>query len=47
MGKIEFEKPIAWLEHEATHQNIAVYEKINRFQRFMIRVCFGLKYREL
>lgn len=40
-------KPIAYLEHEATHSNIAVFKRINIFQRFFIRICFGLKYKNL
>ena len=38
------EIPVAYLRHEATKTQIYVYKKINRFQRFMIRICFGLKY---
>lgn len=41
------EKPIAYLRHEATRSNIAVYRKMGYFQRFMIQICFGLKYIEL
>ena len=41
---IKPEKPVAYLQHEATKTQISVYKKINRFQRFMIRICFGLKY---
>lgn len=44
---IKIEKPVAYLQHEATKAQIAVYRKINRFQRFMIRICFGLKYIKL
>lgn len=40
-------KPIAYLRHEATKMDISVYKKINRFQRFMIQICFGLKYIEI
>lgn len=40
-------KPIGYLEHHATHTNIAVYHHINIFQRWMIRICFGLKYTAL
>lgn len=36
--------PIAHLYHAPTHTTLAVYHKINRFQRWMIRWCFGLKY---
>lgn len=43
-GFINIEKPVAFLRHEPTHSQFSVYKKINRFQRFMIRICFGLKY---
>ena len=46
-GFINIEKPVAYLRHEATHTEFAVYKKIGRFQRFMIRICFGLKYIEI
>lgn len=46
-GFINIEKPVAYLRHEPTKTQIAVYRKINRFQRFMIRICFGLKYVKL
>lgn len=36
--------PIGYLRHAPTHTTLAVYHKINRFQRWMIRWCFGLKY---
>lgn len=41
------DKPVAYLLHEPTHTNIAVYQKMNWFQRLMIRWCFGLKYRKI
>lgn len=41
---VKIKKPVAYLQHEATKTQISVYKKINRFQRFMIRICFGLKY---
>ena len=44
---IKLEKPVAYLKHEATGVQIGVYKKINRFQRFMIRICFGLKYYQI
>lgn len=44
---IDIEEPVAYLRHEATRTQIGVYKKINRFQRFMIRICFGLKYIEI
>lgn len=40
----QFPRPIAYLIHEATNTNINVYKPINIFQRYMLRVCFGLKY---
>lgn len=43
-GYINIKKPVAYLLHEATKSQIPVYKKINRFQRFMIRICFGLEY---
>ena len=46
-GFINIDKPVAYLRHEFTHSQFAVYKKINRFQRFMIRICFGLKYIEI
>ena len=45
-GFINIDKPVAYLRHEPTRTQIAVYKKINRFQRLMIRVCFGLEYIE-
>ena len=44
IGWINIEKQHAFLKHEATKTQIAVYKKMNLFQRFMIRICFGLKY---
>lgn len=46
-GFINIEKPIGYLQHKPTKCQFAVYRKINRFQRFMIRICFGLKYIEI
>ena len=40
-------KPVAYLRHEETKSQISVYKKMNLFQRFMIRICFGLKYIKL
>ena len=39
-------KPVVFLRHEPTQIQFDVYKKINRFQRLMIRICFGLKYIE-
>ena len=44
IGWINIEKPVAFLKHEATKTQIAVYKKMNLFQRFMIRICFGFKH---
>lgn len=41
---IEQPKVIAQLIHESTKTAISVYKPINRFQRWMIKWCFGLKY---
>jgi hypothetical protein len=38
--------PIGKFIHEPTHTQINVYKKINKFQLFFIRLCFGLKYVE-
>lgn len=43
-AKLTYPEPIGYLEHEATHSCISVYKKINAFQAFMMRICFGLKY---
>ena len=43
-GTINIKKPVAFLQNEALETRIAVYKKINLFQRFMMRICFGLKY---
>lgn len=43
-SKIEVPQEIGWLKHEQTKTSIAVFSKINWFQRLMIRLCFGLKY---
>lgn len=40
-------KIVAYLVHEPTKSNIAVYKKIGFFQRIMIRMCFGLKYKKI
>lgn len=38
--------PIGKFIHEPTRTHINVYKKINKFQLFFIRLCFGLKYEE-
>ena len=40
-------QPIGYLVHEATHSRIAVFKPINCWQRWWIKICFGLKYEEL
>ena len=46
-GKIQrIENPIGYLVHEHTHSKIAVFKPINRWQRWWIKFCFGLKYEE-
>lgn len=40
-------KIVSYLVHEPTKSNISVYKKIGFFQRIMIRVCFGLKYKKI
>lgn len=39
--------PIGVLRHAPTGYTIAVYKPIPRFQRLMLRWCFGLKYEKL
>ena len=41
---IEQPKVIAQLIHEPTKTVISVYKPMNRFQCWMIKLCFGLKY---
>lgn len=41
------EKPVAYLVHEPTHSNIAVFKRIGLIRRFMIRLCFGMKYKKI
>ena len=43
----EQDKPVAYLEHEPAKTNISVYKHICWFQRVMIRICFGLKYKKV
>lgn len=43
-AKISYPIPVGYLEHEATHSRLNVYRNINVFQRFMIRICFGLEF---
>lgn len=45
--KFNIPQPVATLRHEPTHTNIYVYKKINMFHRFMLNLCFGLKYSKI
>ncbi len=38
--------PIGYLEHKPTLTHITVYKPISRFKAFMLRWCFGLKYKK-
>ena len=40
-------KPIGYLHHPATQTTIAVFHSINWFQRWMIELCFGLRYEKI
>lgn len=42
-----FDEPIAYLVHNPTHTKIAVFHKINRWQRWWIKFCFGLVYEKI
>ena len=39
--------PVASLRYEPTHTTIYVFKKINWFHRFMLNLCFGLKYSKI
>ena len=43
---IKIDKPIGYFYHKPTKVNIAVYKPINWFRRMMIKMCFGLEYKE-
>lgn len=45
-GVLLIQDPIGKFIHEPTNTHINVYKKINKFQLFFIRLCFGLKYEE-
>lgn len=45
--KIQDDIPIGYLVHEHTHSKIAVFKPINFWQRWWIKICFGLKYEGL
>ena len=50
MSEIEYidqPKAIAKLVQKSTRSIIPVYKPLNRFQRLMIRWCFGLKYERI
>lgn len=40
----KMDEPIGCLRHEPTRVCISVYKKINIFQQWMLRMCFGLRY---
>ena len=37
-------EPVGYLHHEPTKTSISVYKEINIFQRWMLNLCFGLRY---
>lgn len=37
-------KPIGFLRHKPTNTNISVYNPINRWHKFWIKLFFGLEY---
>lgn len=43
-ARVKIDMPIGHLRHESTNFTWAVFKPIPRFQRFMLRWCFGLKY---
>lgn len=43
---IKMDEPVGYLRHEPTKTCIFVYKKINIFQRWMLNLCFGLRYEE-
>lgn len=45
--RIEVQKPVAYLYHEATKSVIPVYKPINWLQRKAIKWLFGLKYKSV
>lgn len=45
--KIEIQKPVAYLHHEATKSVIPVYKPINWLQRKAIKWLFGLVYKKV
>lgn len=44
--RIKINEPVGYLHHEPTKICIPVYKKINVFQRWMLNLCFGLRYEE-
>ena len=44
---IKVPKPLGYLYHEPTGTKIAVFSKIGKLQRVMIKYFFGLKYIKL
>ena len=41
---VKVNKPVGFLTHEPTNTVISVYKKINIFQKWMLNLCFGLRY---
>ena len=44
---IKLPDPIGQLIHEPTTTSIKVYKPISRFNRLMLRWCFGLKFEKI
>ena len=43
----KIEKPMGRLYNEKIKTSFQVWSKINLFQRFLLRICFGFKYKKL
>lgn len=43
----KIEKPIGRLYNEKIKTSLEVWGKINLFQKFLLRICFGFKYKKL
>lgn len=46
-GTLTLPASIGYLRHEPTGYTISVYKPISRFNRIMLRWCFGLKYEKI
>lgn len=44
---IKLPDPIGQFVYEPTMSRISVYKPISRFQRFMLRWCFGMKFEKI